>query len=78
MFPGFDPSKLTWHCDVCREERPDAQISVYKTQVTIAGGATIDFNLKYCNDKPECIAGRDEAAQRKFGSIPEHKDATEE
>ena len=24
---------LTWKCDICREERPDAQISVHKVDI---------------------------------------------
>lgn len=47
---------LTWKCDICGLERPDAKISVNKKTYPIAdtGGATMTYNVKYCNDDPDC------------------------
>ena len=48
---------LTWHCDICRRERPDDRISVNKVDMTPAGfpAGTIVRNVKYCNDTPQCF-----------------------
>lgn len=50
---------LTWKCDICHEERPDAQISVRPVDIGSPklppGVAT--RNVKYCNDRPACQAG---------------------
>lgn len=43
---------LTWKCDICHTERPDAKISVYKVNI----GPAIR-NVKYCNDNPKCLEG---------------------
>jgi len=52
---------LTWHCDICGKERPDAQISVWKVDITPPGSPlppwTISRNVKYCNDNPACKEG---------------------
>ncbi len=50
---------LVWECHVCGAERPDERISVYKRSSVIAdtGGATITENVRYCNDRDECIEG---------------------
>ena len=45
---------LTWRCDVCKAERPDAKISVKKKDVSWLYGLTSYRNVKYCNDRPEC------------------------
>ena len=50
---------LTWRCDICRMERPDAFISVHKVDLGIPKfppGLAIR-NVKYCNDKPACKQG---------------------
>ena len=49
-------SAITWTCHVCREERPDSAISVLKTIGSVRG---IEFqqNVRYCNDRSECIRG---------------------
>ena len=46
---------LTWTCHVCKEERPDACISVFKTIITLKGGVTMQQNVRYCNDRKACI-----------------------
>ncbi len=52
---GPDLTLLTWSCMVCGVERFDAQISVAQRTLTRHGGS-LTFNLRYCNDRPECIA----------------------
>jgi hypothetical protein len=50
---------LTWTCHVCGEERPDARISVFTTDVSALFGlpaGTVKENVRYCNDRPECVA----------------------
>jgi len=53
----LDWSGFTWKCDVCKRERPDAQISVHTVDISAAYHAppgSSQCNLKYCNDTPEC------------------------
>lgn len=54
----IDFSALTWICDVCKRERPDAQIQVVHRPVKGMEDRFPDarFNLKYCNDNTDCIA----------------------
>lgn len=53
---AFNLSDLTWRCDICREMRPDAAISVHKVDLTPDGlpPGTMVRNVKYCNDRPSC------------------------
>ena len=44
---------LTWHCEICHEERPDKKISVITYSLKKLSNA--ERNLKYCNDNPDCI-----------------------
>ncbi len=55
----MDFDNLTWQCDICHRERPDAQISVYKIDETPADlpAGTVTRNVKYCNDNPACRTG---------------------
>jgi len=55
----FDPATLTWTCHVCHEERPDAAISVLSKPIEVAPGVVATQNVRYCNDRPSCIAGAD-------------------
>jgi len=48
---------LTWTCHICKEERPDAKISVLKKPLNLGGGITASENIRYCNDRPTCIEG---------------------
>lgn len=54
----LDPATMTWTCMVCREERPDAQISVAHRQVRGMESRFPDtrWNVRYCNDRPHCAA----------------------
>jgi len=55
---------LTWTCHICGKVRPDDKISVV-TKPWISNGYKIgDQNIRYCNDKPECIEG---VKTRSFG-----------
>jgi len=47
---------LTWPCHICNEERPDAKISVLTKPLNIPG-VIANENIRYCNDKEECIEG---------------------
>ena len=48
---------LTWKCHICDEERPDAKISVITKPLVVNGMACGEQNIRYCNDKAECIEG---------------------
>ena len=45
----------TWSCHICKEVRPDDKISVVTKPLTINGKTVGHQNIRYCNDKPECI-----------------------
>lgn len=47
---------LTWMCHICKENRPDAKISV-ETKRRIIHGVEAQENIRYCNDRQECIDG---------------------
>jgi len=47
---------LTWPCHVCKEERPDEKISVLQKS-KIVFGTRVTQNVRFCNDKNECIEG---------------------
>jgi hypothetical protein len=49
-------SPVEWTCHVCGELRPDDKISVHSRKVTW-GEVPITENVRYCNDKTECIEG---------------------
>jgi hypothetical protein len=46
---------LTWTCNVCGKERPDAQISVASATELHGGGVKMTTNARYCNDNPLCV-----------------------
>lgn len=48
---------LSWKCDICKEERPDAAISVAHRPLRGMEDMfpATRFNLKFCNDKAACI-----------------------
>ncbi len=48
---------LTWTCHICGEERPDDKISVVTKPMIINGQTVGEQNIRYCNDKVECIKG---------------------
>ncbi len=47
---------MTWTCHVCKQERPDAKISVHTQRVDL-GGITAKRNTRYCNDRKSCREG---------------------
>lgn len=47
--------RLTWRCDICKEERPDDLIGVITVPLVIEGRVVGERNIKYCKDKAECI-----------------------
>lgn len=55
---SLDMSKMTWRCDICRQERPDNKIDVAYRPLRGLEDAFPDtrFNLKFCNDNYDCIA----------------------
>lgn len=46
---------ITWTCHICKEERPDDKISVITKPLFINGSAVGEQNIRYCNDRPECL-----------------------
>lgn len=44
---------LTWQCHVCKQERPDALISVYQRKHS----EFVTENIRYCNDNEGCREG---------------------
>lgn len=47
----------TWTCHVCRQERPDRFISVWKSERDLGDGVAVTENVRYCNDRPACREG---------------------
>ncbi len=47
---------LSWVCHICEEERPDHKISVLSKPMNIPGIVAAQ-NVRYCNDRSECIEG---------------------
>lgn len=44
---------MTWTCHICKDERPDVQISVRTNRSTL-GGVEMGNNVRYCKDRPAC------------------------
>lgn len=75
--------ELSWKCDICGEERPDAKISVLskplissglfylgRTALPLSSGRVCgEQNIKYCNDKASCVEGAKE-----YSHFKEHWD----
>lgn len=59
----------TWKCQICGEERPDDKISVMSKPLVIDGQVLGIQNIKYCNDRQNCI--------EKAGSYSYFKDRKE-
>jgi hypothetical protein len=51
------PEGLTWRCMVCNGMRPDAKISVAHKSHPLIEDPFIKttLNVRYCNDRPDCI-----------------------
>lgn len=47
---------LSWVCHICGKERPDDKISVLSKTVN-THGVEATQNVRYCNDRSECIEG---------------------
>lgn len=45
----------TWTCHICKERRPDNRISVITKPLIINRQAVGEQNIRYCNDKADCI-----------------------
>ena len=44
-----------WTCHICKETRPDNKISV-RERILLMGGVNIgQQNIRYCNDRKDCI-----------------------
>jgi len=61
---------LTWTCHVCGQRRPDAQIAVYSIDARIGiidalpEGVEVRYNVRYCRDRLDCMAGAPEVAEQ--------------
>jgi len=62
---------ITWTCHVCGVERPDRFISVEKRVGVLAGGVEIGVNVRYCNDRPECVTGAGPVAEERLTKLIE-------
>jgi hypothetical protein len=65
-------SNLNWTCHVCGDERPDDKISVHST-TKVTGAIEIKQNVRYCNDRVDCIEG---AKQINWLDGPAHYEMT--
>jgi len=59
--------ELTWTCHVCGDERPDELIAVHKTRWLRADRIVVQTNVRYCADRPACLAGAPTVAARWMG-----------
>jgi uncharacterized Fe-S cluster protein YjdI len=48
---------LTWACHVCGAVRPDDLIAVHKSRWLRADRIAVQTNVRYCADRPDCLAG---------------------
>lgn len=46
---------LTWMCQCCKDTRPDHKIGVL-TGIRWFDDVEMQFNVKFCKDRPGCIA----------------------
>lgn len=46
-----------WTCHVCGTYRPDERISVRSSRQELSGGVVVQHNVRYCNDREECVLG---------------------
>ena len=52
---AWDSIMGMWHCEICEAHRLDAHVSVIS--FSIDGVPNFVRNVRYCNDRPECVAG---------------------
>lgn len=58
---------LAWRCELCHDWRADPAISVRSYQIVLSTGVAMTRNVKYCNDRTDCIEGaRDLEARKAF------------
>ena len=57
---------ITFSCEVCKTERPSDEIEVFIRSFYFTFGGSMDRNVRYCIDKPECRAGAEKMADE-FG-----------
>jgi hypothetical protein len=51
-----DFASMTWTCNVCGDERPDAMIGVAKRPGPFLSERVRPFwNIRYCRDRPACV-----------------------
>lgn len=48
--------EMIWLCHICKQERPDSKISVLSKSLGIPG-VEAKQNVRYCNDRQECVEG---------------------
>lgn len=64
--PPIDFDNLTWKCHICKMERKDSYIKVYKHDISqnydLPTG-TIVFNARHCNDVQSC---KEKASSREY------------
>ncbi len=46
--------EISWTCHICKEERPDKNISVYQSPLIVNGVEIGKQNVRYCNDNIDC------------------------
>ena len=46
---------MTWSYHICKEVRPDDKISVATKPLVINGRVCGEQNVRFCNDKADCI-----------------------
>lgn len=61
--------KMTWRCDICKEERPDMFIYVLKKPLMVSGQEIGQQNIKYCNDRIACVEGAKTFSFIKEGAV---------
>ena len=55
---GIIEIPITWTCHICKRERPDEKISVYRSDISVDFGLSqnlVHQNVRYCNDNQQCI-----------------------
>ena len=45
---------MEWKCQICKDKRPDMNISVFVKPLIVQGKEIGKQNIKYCNDRPAC------------------------
>lgn len=53
----MNTTEIFWMCRACKENRPDAWISVAKRRIVVDGrvASPVDLTACYCNDRPRCL-----------------------